>query len=71
MIKPTHNSCGAVFTAECDECGDEIASECDSFQDAVDIVKTDGRIVNERPTYRGSHRFWRHYCSDCAADLDD
>lgn len=68
MIRPTSNSCGEVFTAECDECGDEIASECDSFKDAVDGVKAHGRIT-KNTTYVGSHRCWRHYCSDCAADL--
>lgn len=70
MIRKMNNSCGDVYTAECDECGDEIASECDSFQEAVEGVKSDGRIT-KNTTYRGSHNHWRHYCAECASELDD
>lgn len=70
-VRPSRDACGETFTAECDECGDEIY-EGDSFAEAIEGVKAEGGAVRVNRPFSGRRQApFNHYCADCASELDD
>lgn len=70
-VRPSRDACGETFTAECDECGDEIY-EGDSFAEAIEGIKAEGGAVRVNRPFSGSRKApFNHYCAECASELDD
>lgn len=73
-IRTTTSSLGEEYVAECDECGDVIADGCIDFREAVEGVKSSGRLVPARKPrwpHRAGGKKWNHYCATCAEELED
>lgn len=70
-VRQTGNACGDTFTAECDECGDEIY-EGDSFAETIEGIKAEGGAVRINGHFSGRRKApFNHYCADCASEQDD